>query len=289
MKYIDLHVHSDASDGTLTPTEIVKKGIQQNLAALALTDHDTVQGIEEAVIAAKHLSQEETIQIIPGIELSAEYNKKDIHILGLFIDHKNPYFCQTLDSIKQERESRNDKMAQNLTQAGIPISLTELHKEYPDAIITRAHFAKFLTKLNVVKDYKEAFQKYLSDDSPYYVSRKYLSPKAAIDLIQLAGGIPVLAHPLLYQLSTDKLDQLIAFLKDAGLMGIEVMHSTNVDFDEAFLKKYASKYNLLITGGSDYHGANKPLIELGVGKNNNLRIPYSLLESLEAARKILQK
>lgn len=285
MQYIDLHVHSNASDGTLTPTELVEKGVSQGLTALALTDHDTIQGVEEAITAANKASKAGTpIRVIPGVELSVAYHNSDIHILGLLVDYKNTEFCKTLDALKEERECRNDKMAQNLAKSGIPISLAELEREYPNAIITRAHFAKHLIKLNIVKSNQEAFQKYLSEDSPYYVARSYLSPKEGLDLIRLAGGVSILAHPLLYHYSNSELDQLIGLLKEDGLTGIEAIHSTNTRFDEAFIKKYAHKYDLLITGGSDYHGSNKPLIELGVGRGN-LRIPYSLLEALEEKKR----
>lgn len=281
MKYIDLHVHSNASDGTLTPSELVEKAITQGLSAFALTDHDTVHGIEEAVSAAKEAPKKEIeIEIIPGIELSLAYKGRDIHMLGLFVEYKNESFCKTLQYIKEEREDRNNKMAGNLAKAGIDISMEQLKQDDKNAIITRAHFAKYLVKTGVVKSNQEAFQKYLSDDGPYYVPRQYLSPKNGIELIKSAGGIPILAHPLLYKLSNAELDKLIGTLKNHGLVGIETIYSANTGFDEGYIKKFAHKYELLITGGSDYHGANKPLIELGVGKGN-LKIPYSILEELE--------
>lgn len=284
MQYIDMHVHSNASDGTLTPSELVKLAMSRGLAAMALTDHDTIQGIEEAVTAAEIASTQGTpIRIIPGVELSVAYKNRDIHILGLLIDYKNKLFCNTLNAIKEERESRNELMANNLSKAGLPITIEALEQEFPDSIITRAHFARYLADRGLVKNNQEAFHKYLSEDGPYYVSRRYLSPKEGINLIRLAGGIPVLAHPLLYHYSNSELDQLIRVLTEDGLLGIETMHSTNSGFDDAYVKQFAHRYKLLTTGGSDYHGSNKPLIELGVGKGN-LRIPYSLLEMLEDAK-----
>lgn len=284
MKYIDLHVHSHASDGTDSPSELVNKAANLGLAAFALTDHDTIQGVEEAITAAKQWkSKGKEVRIIPGIELSVSYNGSDIHMLGLFIDYKNKIFCKTLNNIKDERERRNEKMANNLAKAGINISIAKLKQVDKDSVITRAHFAKYLVQLGVVKTNQEAFQKYLSSDGPYYVPREYLSPKEGIDLIKMAGGVPVLAHPLLYKLSDSELDKLIRTLKEDGLIGIETIYSMNTGFDEGYIKKFVNKYDLLITGGSDYHGAVKPLIELGVGKGN-LKIPYSLLEKLEEQR-----
>ena len=281
MKYIDLHVHSNASDGTDTPAELVKKAVSIDLSVFALTDHDTVAGIREAMDAAKvYKKQGKMIHVIPGIELSVAYKGTDIHILGLCIDYRNEAFCNALNKVKEERDRRNEKMAENLAKAGIDISIDKLREEDKDAVLTRAHFAKYLVKTGIVETNQEAFSKFLSSDGPYYVPREYLSPKKGMDLIKMAGGVPVLAHPLLYKLSDARLDELIKDLKEDGLVGIETFYSMNTGFDEAYVKKLANKYDLLMTGGSDYHGTVKPLIKLGVGKGN-LKIPYSLLEKLE--------
>lgn len=284
MKYIDLHVHSNASDGTDTPAEVVKKAASMGLAAFALTDHDTVSGITKAIAAAKELrNQGKVIQVIPGIELSVSYKGKDIHILGLYIDYKRQTLLDSLKKIKKERDQRNEKMVENLAKDGINISIDKLRQQDKDAVLTRAHFAKYLVKIGLVKNNQEAFQKYLSSNGPYYVPRKYLSPKEGIELIKMAGGIPVLAHPLMYHFSDEKLEALLHDLKEDGLVGIETFYSMNTGFDEAYVKQLANKYDLLMTGGSDYHGTVKPLIELGIGKGN-LKIPYSLLEKLEKIR-----
>jgi 3',5'-nucleoside bisphosphate phosphatase len=274
-KYIDLHVHSNESDGTFSPTALVEKGLQNNLWAFALTDHDTVSGIPEALLAAR----DHPIQVIPGTELSAAYKNKDIHILGLFIDYKDPIFCKVLEEAQIEREFRNIKMVQNLAKAGININIDKLHKEDKNAVLTRAHFAKYLTKYQYTKTMKEAFSKYLDISSPYYVPRTYMSPEFAINAIRNAGGIPVLAHPLLYKIPPHELEDLISQLATLGLMGLEAIHSSNINNDESYLRGLARKYNLLITGGSDFHGANKPLIDMGTGKGN-LKIPFSILDEL---------
>lgn len=281
MKYIDLHVHSTVSDGTFTPTELVAEAKRCNLSAFALTDHDTVRGFEEA----KKASEGSGVAVIPGVEISAAYKKKDIHILGLLIDPNYEPLKRSLDTALLERDQRNAKMAQNLAAGGLDIDIERLTAAFPpDTVLTRAHFAKFLLETKQIKSINEAFEHYLNADGPYYVPREYISPENAIKLIKQAGGIPVLAHPLVYHLPEEELDALIARLKNAGLEGLEVFYSANTGFDEGIVRRYANKYNLIMTGGSDFHGANKPHISMGSGKGN-LKIPYSVLENLKAALK----
>lgn len=281
MKYIDLHVHSNASDGTLTPTEVVSLAASLSLSAIALTDHDTVAGVAEAQAAALAKSDASNpLRIIPGAEISAAYNGRDIHILGLFLDTKNNALIKTLHEAVAKREERNEKMAANLRGAGIDITVDKLKAAEGEAVLTRAHFAKYMTEHGFTKSNKDAFDRFLNDSSPYYVARDYLSPEATIDLIHEAGGLAVLAHPLLYKYNLDQLDVLISLLAGFGLDGIEAIYSLNTGFDEGIIRRYANRYNLALTGGSDFHGMNKPDISLGSGKGN-LKIPESLLESLE--------
>ena len=287
MKYIDLHVHTTASDGTFTPEEVVEEAYKQNLTALAITDHDTIQGVKCAVDYGKKMAQTgKPIEVVSGVELSVEYKKRDIHMLGLMIDYENTSFIKALDDAQAERSQRNDKMVENLADAGIDITMDELKKLSGDAVITRAHFGKLLLQKKYVKTLSEAFDKYLGEDGPYYVPRKYITPEDGINLIRSAGGIPILAHPLLYKLPDEELDTLVHRLKNHGLMGIETIHSGNTGFDEGIVRRYANKYDLLITGGSDFHGANKPLIKLGVGRGN-LKVPYSILEDLKKVKEKL--
>ncbi len=282
MRYIDLHVHSNCSDGTLTPEELVYRGIKQDLVAFALTDHDTVSGVDRAVKKAEEL--ENHIQVIPGVELSCQYpvsleRQVEIHILGYHIDNHNKILVDTLERVAEERDNRNKKMCQNLHDAGYPISYEELVETFGDQILTRAHFAKLLLKNGGVPSMDAAFHTCLAIDSPYFVNREYLTPKGAIDLIRGAGGIAVLAHPLLYKLSVSEIRQMLDELKSYGIAGIEALYSRNHGTDEAFVRKLADEYGLFITGGSDFHGDNKPDIEMGIG-TGNLRIPVLLLESL---------
>ena len=259
MKYIDLHVHSNCSDGTCTPEELVDLAAGQGLVAFALTDHDTVDGVERAMNAAK----DRHIQVIPGVELSCEYTisptrKKEIHILGYNLDWNQPELCETLDAVAKERDDRNRKMCENLNHAGYPIDYDSLVERFGNTILTRAHFARFLLEKGAIPSIDSAFKKILAQDGPYFVMRKYLTPEKGIELIKKAGGIPVLAHPLLYKMSVTELHDLLTELKGYGLRGIEAMYSRNRGNDEAFVRKLASEYDLFITSGTDFHGANKP-------------------------------
>lgn len=277
MKYIDLHVHSNVSDGTFTPSDLVKEAQRCNLSAFALTDHDTTAGVAEAMAAAKNTE----VEVIAGAEISAAYKNKDIHILGLLIDPDSPALNASLQQALKERDARNEKMANNLAAAGLSISMADLRDFFPpNTVFTRAHFAKYLLETGQIGSIADAFNKYLHADSPYYVPRKYITPEQTIALIKRAGGIPVLAHPLIYHLPEQELDSLIKRLKESGLLGIEVFYSNNMGFDEGILRRYANKYDLLPTGGSDFHGSNKPQISLGTGRGN-LKIPYSVLDKLK--------
>lgn len=278
---IDLHVHSNHSDGTLTPEALVTLAAKTGVTAFALTDHDTVSGISKAKAAAARSSTSGSqVTVISGTEISAAYQKKDIHILGLFIDETNPVLCHALEDAVLAREQRNAQMAERFRSLGIPLTLEELRLENPDTVITRAHFAKYLIEHNHVKTSQEAFQRYLNYDAPCFVPREYMQPERAISIITEAGGIPVLAHPLLYKLPPAELEALLQRLTTAGLKGLEVYYSSNTGFDEQICYSLANRFGLLMTGGTDFHGANKPHLYLGTGRNHNLNIPEALLEPL---------
>ncbi|MCI5883157.1 MAG: PHP domain-containing protein [Eubacterium sp.] len=282
MRYIDLHVHSNCSDGTFSPEELVVLGIKQELVAFSLTDHDTICGVEPAMKKAEEFDHK--IQVIPGVELSCKYmvtpsQSVEIHMLGYQYDIHNKKLIDTLENISKERDARNQKMCKNLQDAGYPISYEALCERFGDTILTRAHFARLLLENGGVPSMDYAFHTCLSSDSPYFVNREYLTPKSAIDLIQESGGIPVLAHPLLYKLSVSQIRHMLDQLTSYGLCGIEALYSRNRGTDEAFVRKLADEYTLFITGGSDFHGSNKPDIELGRG-TGDLRVPVMLLENL---------
>lgn len=276
MGSIDLHVHSMRSDGTLTPQELVDYAIEKGLCAMALTDHDTIDGIDEIIEYAKN----KPIEVIPGIEYSTEYNGRDVHIVGLFIDHKAPVFLQYLERFQQSRTDRNYKLCANLRQAGIDITYEALLEAYPNAIITRAHYAGFLLDKGYVKSRKEAFDRYLGDHTPYFVHREKITPEEVIEVTLKSGGIPVLAHPLLYQLGREQLDILVRRLKDAGLMGIETRYCTYSPSEEKQVEALAKKYHLLQSGGSDFHGESKPGLDLAVGYGH-LFVPERFLDKMK--------
>lgn len=280
MNYIDLHTHTNASDGTCTPSEVVNLAQQAGLKAVAVTDHDTVAGIDEALETAGSL--EYAIQVIPGTELSVAYLDRDIHIVGLFINHHNSAFQDMTELLIRRRKERNQEMIRRLQRDGIPITLEELTKDNPDTVVTRAHFARFLVDNHVVSSPQDAFRKYLDTSTPYYVPREYIQPREGISLIRQAGGVPILAHPLHYKLSLDELEKLIRQLISYGLMGIEVMYSNHTPQDEMTVNRLAKKYQLLPSGGSDFHGSNKPAIQIGSGRGS-LRVPYQYLEELAAS------
>lgn len=283
MDYIDLHVHSNASDGTLTPTEVVERAIQNGLSAFALTDHDTIDGVKEAMAAAKIATAAgKPIRVIAGTEISAEYKHRDIHILGLFINHEKKEFGEFLNRAKLGRVNRNKKMVQNLRDAGLDITLEDMLKENEDAVITRAHFAKQLVAIGAVKTKEDAFRRYLDSNTPYYVPREFFTPEEAIQMIHNAGGIASLAHPLLYKLTRSEVEKLVVYLKSFGLDALETYYSSHTEADEYFVRNLARKQGLKMTGGSDFHGANKPDIELGSGRGR-LKIPASLLDTLDPA------
>jgi len=280
MNYIDLHTHSNYSDGTCSPSVLVKKAAEKGLAAFALTDHDTVAGIDSAAKAVKE--QNIPLKFIPGTELSVAYKEKDIHIVGLFINHKNTAFKKMSELVIQRRDDRNREMVDNLRKAGIPVTMEALTKDNPGTVVTRAHFARFLVENHITDTPAEAFKKYLDTDTPYYVPRKYIEPEEGIGIIKNAGGVPVLAHPLHYKLKETELESLVKKLTLEGLAGIEIMYSNHSPADEIYVKKLAKKYNLLPSGGSDFHGSNKPAIDIGTGRGN-LAVPYKYLISLANA------
>ena len=276
MKLIDLHVHSTASDGSLTPTEVVNRAAGLGLTAMALTDHDTVSGIDEALKAAKDLDME----VIPGIEVSCIYKEKEIHILGLYIDHTNPELLSFLKEASRKRYDRNMEMLAAFNKNGFEITVEDLHCGNPKTVITRAHFARALLKRGYVSSVDQAFRKYLNPDRPYYRSRELITPEEVLNALQTAGGFPVLAHPLQYKLGWAGTEELVSMLKEHGLCGLECFHSSNNQDESGKLRKLAKKYSLAPTGGSDFHGAAKPDIEIGSGRGG-LRVSALYLDDIK--------
>lgn len=278
--YTDLHTHSEASDGTLTPAELVKMAKKAGLSSVALTDHDTVDGIDEFM----HEGSKEHIETIAGIELAAAYKNTELHIVGLFIDHKSKALTESMDYIVNERNERNEKMIRALARNGIEVSLEELEKNAGGRIITRAHYANVMVEKGYVKTKEEAFDRYISSGRPGYVKRETLTPKKCIEVIRDSGGVPVLAHATLYGYGYLEIHQLVGELKNYGLMAMETMYSTYTARQSDEIRKICDSYGLFKSGGSDFHGANKPDIELGVGRGN-LRIPQKFADDMKEALK----
>ncbi len=270
---IDLHVHSTASDGTLTPTELVAAVKEAGLCAFALTDHDTVDGIAEAKAAADAAG----IELIPGVELSCDYKGKEVHMVGLYLDETNPRLLAHLARFRDNRDNRNQKMYEKLNEEGFAISEEALRELFPDAVLTRAHVARFLLEHGYIKDISEAFEKYIGDGCRCHVPREKITPQEGVELIHHANGKAVLAHPVLYHMSDDRLRELITDCLSCGLDGIEALYSTYQPGDERYIRRLAEEYGLAVSGGSDFHGSNKPHIRLGTG-TGRLMVPYRLLE-----------
>lgn len=282
MTRIDLHTHTTASDGTYTPKELIDYALEKELSAIAITDHDTLDGLYEAKAYAKDFD----LEVISGIEFSthASYCKNDLHILGLYINEHDQDFIASLDEILTSRDERNLKMIEKLNAHGLHISMDDVLATSSDGVITRAHFGRALLEKGYIQTISDAFSKYIGNDCPCYVERGKLSPKRAIQLIIQNGGVPVLAHPMLYPLNLLELEAVIKTLTQEGLMGIEGIYSTYNKNETAFIHKMADKYALIITGGSDFHGSNKKGIDLATGYGQ-LFVPDTLLPPLRALKR----
>lgn len=275
MNLIDLHVHSNKSDGTLSPSELTAHAAAAGLRAYALTDHDNTDGLAEALAASAQYG----IEVIPGIEFSTEYHGTDIHIVGLEADFTHPDFAARIRFYRDERFRRNLKMIQRMADDGIDISYEQMTASFGKTVWTRAHFARYLMEHGYVSEIGDAFRIYIGEDCKYFVPREKVSPFTVTAQLRQYHGIPILAHPLLYHFSDEELRRLIVRLKESGLIGIEVYYSLHSKEDEAYLTTLAGEYGLLPSGGSDFHGSNKPDIHIGTG-HGNLQVPYSILENL---------
>lgn len=278
MQYVDLHCHSTASDGTLAPSDVVALAIRSGLSALALTDHDSIAGVQEAAEAAHKAG----IDFLPGIEISCDVPKPaTMHLLGYGVDPHSPVLLEMTRRLIEGRNDRNPKIIQRLNELGVRISMEELEAEAKGGVIGRPHIAAILLRKRYVSSIKNAFDKYLAPGGAAYFDKERISPKQAIDMVRRSGGLPVLAHPSQLRTENDaQLDRTVKDLADLGLAGLEVIHS---DHNEAMVTKYtalADKYGLLKTGGSDFHGTNKKNISLGVA--NGRRVPREFFDSLVA-------
>ncbi|MDD3766549.1 MAG: PHP domain-containing protein [Eubacteriales bacterium] len=277
-KLIDLHTHTTASDGSHTPSELVFLAKKANLAAVAITDHDTISGIDEAQKAGVKAG----VEVVPGVEISVGEND-NMHILGLLIDHKSPKLNQTLDGLKKARDERNRQMIKKLQDLGFSITYEEVREKTGAKNMGRLHIAKTMEEKGMVSDYTQAFRSYLSFGCKAYVPRKRLGEKEGIEVVLQSGGIPVLAHINYLNKPAHELEETLVRLKNLGLMGVEVYYS-DYDTKTYQLANYlAEKLGLLKSGGTDFHGTNRQNVHLGKGKGDMV-IAYELLERLKNAQ-----
>ncbi len=277
MKYIDLHTHSTCSDGSMTPSELVFHAAQNGISALALSDHDTVSGLDEAIEAGKKYG----VEVVPAIEFSVQ-SKTETHILGLYIDHKSPILQEALKNINSVRYKRTVNTCNNLRALGFDVTMEEAQAIAPSGIIGRAHFARILAEKGYVGSVKEAFDKYLGADKIAYDGSQYLTAEMAIELIEAIGGVSFVAHPHLIKLGDNELREFLKKLKALGLCGIEGYYNEYTPEMQEYFQSLALELGLEICGGTDFHAKMKPHIEIGVGqKDKSMRVPYEVLENIK--------
>lgn len=276
---IDLHIHSTASDGSFSPSDIVLSAKKQGMDAIALTDHDTLEGLAEAEEKAKEVN----LEFIRGCELSSSFLNTDVHILGLYVPKEKSLIRDLEDELKifiERRNTRNKKIIQKFQELHIDITLKEVEEEAGGKVIARPHFANVLLRKKIVASAKEAFDKYLAKGQLAYVGRESITPHHAVEILTKAGCVPILAHPRLIKCSEQELIGLIEELIPLGLKGIEAYYTSHSFEDEHNYLKLAQKYGLCVSGGSDFHGKSKPDINIGTGKGS-LRVPACILKGIK--------
>jgi predicted metal-dependent phosphoesterase TrpH len=277
---VDLHTHTTYSDGTLTPQQLVNHACERKLTALAVTDHDITKGNEEAMFYGNKYG----LKVVPGVELSIDCtlpNKGHMHILGLLIDFRDDKLNRALNFLRAEREKRNHKIAAILAAMNITISVAEIEQEAGEGSGGRPHIARLLVQKGYVTSMQEAFERFLKKGAPAYVEKVKLDEQQGIELIHDADGLSILAHPS--TLGYDEKQQLadkILHLRNLGLDGIEVYSSFHNQELSRWLEEFAQQNDMAISGGSDFHGANKQGIQIGIGKGN-LNIPDRIYQQLQ--------
>jgi 3',5'-nucleoside bisphosphate phosphatase len=269
MDRCDLHMHTTFSDGTATPAELVARAKKNSVRCIALTDHDTLAGLEDCFLEGA----KQGVEIIAGTELSIDYREKTTHLLGYFSGPKVPTLEQRLSGIRGGRDNRNEKICQKLQALGLAVTLAEVEAIATESV-GRPHIAQILMQKGYVASVREAFDKYLEKGRPGYVGRDRLTPGEAIGAIREAGGVPVLAHPYLVG-PMEEIDTVLDDLVPFGLLGVECVYSEHSREQVSCFQAAAEKRGLLVTGGSDFHGTVKPHLDIGVGRGE-LFVPYEL-------------
>ena len=280
-QFCDLHTHSNYSDGTYSPAEIIAEAEKLGLSSVALTDHNTVAGLPAFMEAA----QNSPVEAVPGVEISCQYGDTELHLVGLYIPMENlDVITVYLDSLNRKKEESNRLLIRNLNQAGYFLDYDEIRQAHPDGTVNRAVIAASMLEKGYVSSINQAFQDILSVKAGFYVPPQRLTFFNAIALLRYVEAVPVLAHPFL-NLKTE--DVLRACLQEAvpkGLAAMETMYSSYAPETEAAARRIAREFGLLESGGSDFHGATKPHIRLGCGKGN-LSVPAAFADALKNSRK----
>ena len=276
MKRIDLHTHSLCSDGAQTPADVVRTAKEAGLSAIALSDHDNIEGVQEAMDTGKALG----VEVIPAVELSAQTDT-ELHILGYFVDIHNKKLQDAMLLALKVRDERQEETCRKLNEQGFDITMDEVRAAANgNPVLCRAHFAKVMVEKGYAESVKDAFNRYLSVGCYAYTNRQALTAQEAISLIREAGGIAVAAHLHLIKKPDDELREYLKELISYGLSGVEGYYTDYTPDMEQRYQTMAKELGLVISGGTDYHGANKPHIAIGKG-TGNLQIPYSVLEGLQ--------
>ncbi len=278
--YVDLHLHTTASDGVKTPAELVRYAKSKGLRAISITDHDTIQGLEEGLAEGKKIG----FEVIPGVEISAEHSPGSMHLLGYYIDIYYPPLNEKLKYLQRAREERNPRMVEKLNRLGINITYEEVVRASGGGQVGRPHFAQVLIEKGYVRSFQEAFERYLKKGGSAYVDKLRFTPSEAIHFINEARGVAVLGHPnTLGMNGYGELENLILGLVKEGLKGIEVYYPEHSPSEVTQYHGLAKKYGLVMTGGTDYHGIEKESLDVGVGRGE-MKLPYTMVEALRAAR-----
>lgn len=277
---VDLHLHTTASDGVMRPSEIVRYAKKKGLQAIAITDHDTIEGLEEGVSEGERIG----FEVIPGIEISAEHAPGSMHLLGYFFDICHPLLKERLTYLQNARAERNPKIVAKLNDLGIRVTYEDVIRASGGGQVGRPHFAQVLLDKGYVNSFQEAFDQFLKKGAPAYVDKFRFTPKEALHFINKAGGVGVLAHPNTLGINGyGDLERLILELMEYGLRGIEVYYPEHSSLAVAQYGAIVERHGLLATGGTDYHGLEKDGLDIGVGRGG-MSLPYSLVEGLKAAK-----
>ena len=256
MPKVDLHIHSTASDGRLSPQEIVYRAVELGITIIAIADHDTVDGIAPALAAAKVFPE---LKVIPAIEISTDVPGDEVHVLGYFIDYTNPHFISRLESMRRSRVERAQKMVAKLKGLGVNIEWERVQHFAGGSTIGRPHIAQAMLEKGYIGSISEAFAKYIARNGPAYVEREKMTPAEAVKLLLDVNGLPVLAHPLTIR----ETEAMIMEMRAAGMVGIEVYYKDYGEEQRNSLRQLAQKHHLIATGGSDYHGLEDNEIMIG--------------------------